>query len=446
MTLSAYYPQCSVTMRAIWENYGTPKDPLTFHTIPKTATVVINSYNQADSFSIEFDAADFPVTPETLKTGSVEIYLYHTRSIGDARRYVGVDVSDIQEIDGIKPVVVGLFDEMSVEYSDDGRTITIQGQDYTSLLLASRWKEKQRVPRGKRLDKTIRDLLDEVPGASNLNVVTEPSTLVMPVCGASASRTKKNGLTFRSKDSYWDVIYQLAVTHGLVCYVRGLDLVLTQPRSQAASNLDAQKTMIYGRNITSLEASRKMSKETVPIIEVRSYDTKSRKVIAVRYPPDAKTRKHAAKVSGIGTDKEEIRIYTVYGVSDKATLSKFAENAYFLIGRSECEYFIETRDITDIDNKNLLRIQVGDAINVGFEDGSTSLLEVMTGPQRVAYLKQRGYDTEIAQDISEAFDRSKVFKRPLRLKEATFDWSVSEGISISLSLQNFINIAEAGAT
>ena len=74
--------------------------------------------------------------------------------------------------DALEPDIVGLFDDDSMDLSADGRWITVQGQDLTTLYSGKQWPplpngRARRIPTGKRLDVFVSDMIQEVAAASS---------------------------------------------------------------------------------------------------------------------------------------------------------------------------------------------------------------------------------------------------------------------------------------
>lgn len=444
-----FYPQCQCVLGVVFENFGDPKSPVAIPVQPKSASVFINSYKEADSFSVEFDAARLPVVPELIRAGSVELYFAQSRGVGQPMERT---VAGERWYGSVPPTIVGLFDEASMDFSEDGRWVSIDGIDYTSLFTAKQWGEKlkankkagvpagmrsKRVPSGKPLDEVLAILIDEVESAKAMRFVIEPEELEtkMPIVGKAEGRCTKGGLPVKDKDNYWDVMYDLAVRYGFILFVRGLDIVLTKPRNYIAGKSDVRK-MAWGRNLTSLRMKRKIGKEQVPIIEVRSYDEQRRQVLRGRYPLNP--RKQA--VTGLGTIRDEVKVYHVHGVRSLHQLNAIAENTYNLLARSELEAEVETRDLTDLGGDDILNLAAGDAIGVSLEPYTTDLLEGKSSDQRFATLVDLGYDRQVARTIANSFGKLDIFKRPFRLREANMEFDADSGISISMTLQNFVNI------
>lgn len=440
-----YYPQARAYLSLVFETFDEPTDPLIVPVLPQAVTVFNNSYKEADTWSIDFDAKDMPVNPELLRAGSAEIYLFQTPGIGEKPEVIrGIDDPETEKWEGLEPTITGLFDDVEMDYSDGGRTVSVSGTDYTSLFIAKPWRKYKvkgkgtkvrRAPAGKPLDTIIGNLMREVDGADALNLVIDPGDLAMPVVGAAEGKTNAKGVPVKDADNYWDVMYTLATRHGYIIFVRNNNVVLTTPQAYLESRNRARK-MAWGRNLTNLRINRRMGNEQVPIVQVRSYDSKKRRVAIGQYPRNRKQK----PVTGLGTDREEVRVYTVPGVTSAKQLQDIAEMAYNLLARAESVVEIETRDLLDLEGEDLINLRTGDAVTIGFEENSTELLEQMSLDQRHKKLVDSGFEPLVAFEIALGFDRLNQFRKPFRVKEASLDWDSDSGLTISATLQNFVNI------
>ncbi len=246
----------------------------------------------------------------------------------------------------------------------------------------------------------------------------------------------------KSGANYWDVMYNLAVKYGFILFVRNLDLVLTTPQAYVAGRSKARK-MAWGRNLLSLRVNRRIGKVQVPVIEVRSYDESSRKIIKARYPANKKQQ----PVTGLGTKRNETKIFTIPGIKSNKQCLQVAETVYNLISRSEQSIEIETFDLRDLEGTDLIELRAGDALSIGFDpfNSSSVLIEGQSQDQRTQTLVNLGYDEDVAAEISASFDAINLFKRPFRVKEASFEWSYDGGLHIAAQLQNFVNINDLGS-
>lgn len=318
-----YYPECRAILQVIFDGFGSPdddSDPMIIPILPKSATVHVNSYKQADSWELVFDAGDLPFDPALIRAGAVEIYVFQTAGIDDARRVLSrrepltdPDTGGVRtraDIDtlalelgtpasrdkftlGHKPRIVGLFDDSDIELSDSGKWVSIKGQDYTAHLIGEQWKpdpdgRARRIPTGKRIDDLVRDLLAEVDPDGHLTVdVRGIEDAALPIVGSSEVDGHKRGIPVEQSTSYWDVIYKVVERHGLIVFVDGLDVVISRPKTITDKDTSTIRRLAWGRNLSNLRLSRHLGMEQAPTIVVRSYDPRTRKTINVEYPDGA---------------------------------------------------------------------------------------------------------------------------------------------------------------
>jgi hypothetical protein len=84
----SYYPGCRAILQVVLDTFGPDDDsePLVVPVLPKKATIHRNSYRQADSYEIGFDAGDLPFDPRLVRAGAAEIYLFQTDGLEDKAR------------------------------------------------------------------------------------------------------------------------------------------------------------------------------------------------------------------------------------------------------------------------------------------------------------------------------------------------------------------------
>jgi hypothetical protein len=469
--MGTFYPQARAILQVIPESFGDgDADPIVIPLIPKEVRIQRNSYRQADSYEVTFDLLDLPIDPATVRAGAIEIFLFQVqsavdggfdnrqslpnldaaaqRSPAEARKEELGLASAVQAFTlGNEPQIAGLFDDHAIVMDDSGKWVTITGQDYTDFLIKKQWPptpegRARRIPTGKRIDLLLADLLAEADQEGRLQLVVEGERVErLPTVGASEVRSNTRGIPVQQETSYWDVMYKLATRHGFILFVRGLDVVLALPK-----NLDEQaggriRRMAWGRNLTNLELSRRLSKEAVPTIVVKSYDPVRRETIEVDWPEGSftkiKQRRAQASKSSIGKT-EEYQIHTVYGITDRDALRNAARSLHTLLGRSERMVRMTTRDLRDMRDVDLLSIAAGDAFVVDIEEFNGESLAKLSESERYAYLVRRGFNEAIARAIARGQAILSVLSRPLRVREATIEYSADQGVSIEMELVDFV--------
>ncbi len=489
----SYYPQARAILQVVLDGFGaTARDtePLVVPCLPKTMKIMRNGYSQADSWEAEFEVGDLPFDPDFIRAGAVELYLFQLSEseqrvmsrreplsepdagaqrprgpTDTAALELGLESSRDRFTYGNKPAIFGLIDLPKMRLSEDGGWITLSGQDYTAHLTAEQWKplpngRARRIPVGQRVDDLVRDVLAEADPEGRMVVeVRGIEARDLPIVGKNEVRGSKRGIPVEADTSYWDVIYKVAHRHGLIAFVDGLSVVLQRPRNLAGEDGARVKRLAWGRNLVSLDMERALGKQQAPTILVRGYDPKSRETIDVEYPVGSyhratKTGKTAAatktttrkskkgKITTTVKNRDEYEIVPAYGITDRVVLEQMARTRYEVLSRAERRVVAVTRDLRDMRGSDLLSVTAGDAVSIGWDDFNRAIL---SNPQiarevKVGHLVDRGFNREISGKIADAYTKLEAVQRPLRVKEATIDYSADDGVTIEVDLQDFIVI------
>lgn len=485
-----YYPVAKAILQVVFD--GNDDRPRIIPVLPKAATVHRNGYQQADSWELTFDADDLPIDPRQVRAGAAEIFLYQTLGIAQNQRVVSRQFATSDDATAIKartsldalntefslqgardkftfgnkPMVAGRFDQHDLEMSNDGRWVTISGQDYTALLAMKQWPPTakhtaRKIPVGKRLDAQLKAILAEADPDRVLSLSVEGvESSELPVVGAKEANTSKFGIPVEEQTSYWDIMYKLASRYGFILFVRGLDVVLTKPKILDQTT-ETPKQLAWGNNLESLRLTRHMGKEKTPRIIVIGGDRRQRQRVIAEYPntglkgktPTLKgkaasktTRIEKQSTAGTGrpkkaaplTKEDEFKIYMAWGVSDLPTLQRMAETRYHLLARGERTMVAVTRDLDDMRESSLMDLTAGDAVDVNWDDFDRDALERTTDPNgRYKLLIDRGFNSEVAKAIADNYSLLIGKREPLRVREATYEFSVDDGIRIELELADF---------
>lgn len=442
---TVYYPQCRVLLQVVFDGFGgADSEPETFAVIPRSCKVSKNNYKEADTFDVTFDGKELPISPELIRNAGVQIYMYNTDTLG-------------AKPDPATPIMlVGLIDNATLK-GEKGLEVHASGRDYTGLLIDRQWDPRRRVPIGQDLADTIQNLADEVTkgvGTGQRLLVTfigDPGELPKTVGTIHNKKTKKRGFSpAQGGKTYWDVIYNLCIRHGYIVFVRGVEIVISRPQVLIANATAGVHHVAYGRNLSKLEVQRKLGKETVPQIIVRSYDSVKRAAIEAKYPESTDKQPQYA----IGTKKNEQRSFVVPGVTDAAALRQIAQNAYHALARGEAKIRFETKHLEDLEGRSLFELEAGRPVSIGFEPFiRDAVFEKLSVAQRYDRLVQIGYNKTIAALISTNFDKITYFRRPFYTVEATFSFDRKDGITVECEAANYIvesrelkNAGESSAT
>lgn len=508
-----FYPQCRAILQVVFDGYGaSARDSqiLVIPVLPKSVTVHINSYKQADSYEMVFDAGDLPIDPRLVRAGAAEIYLFQAPSADDrtsviSRRQplIDPDPGALRQRDTVetlqlelgtegsrdrftlgerKPRIAGPFDDVDLELSSSGKWVSIKGQDYTAYLAAIQYPpmpngRARRIPTGRRLDLIVDDLLVEADPDRILSVdVRGFDPAKMPIVGAMETRANKRGIPVEQGTSYWDVIYKLVERHGFICYVDGLDVVISRPKTITDRDTPTIKRMAWGKNLEHLSMRRHLGKEQAPTIVVKSYDQNTGKTLTAEYPNGSidrstllttsksgktkvqrrvkeSTRKSkTGKVKTTVRERDEYQIVQVRGITDPAALARIAENRYHLLGKAERSVRATTRDLHDLRFADILNVSAGDAFWIEWDEFNRELLAnpKVSEDQKVRHLELRGFNSSIAREIAKRYELLASLDRPLRFKEGSISFDVEDGIQIEMELQDFMVVegvrSDSGAT
>lgn len=428
MTRSVYYPQCAAILSVVFDGLGgNDTEPLQIVTRPRSANVSLNGYNEADTFSLEFDARVLPIDPQQIRSAAVGIYMFEGDGLGTPDDWARRE----------NQVIVGLVDDASLSMSEDGQVVSWSGRDYTALLLDIEWDPTTRVDTGRKLSAVIQSVIAST-GLQNLRVVYE-SDAREPVVSSVNRGTKKNGQPIAPGKTAWDVIYETCINLGFIVYVDGEDLeggrvVITEPRVQTEQSAQRAPLNVWGVNLQRLEISRRLGKERVPQIEAVTLDPRTGDVLRAKYPPKA-----SSPVTGVGTRRNEVtRVTAPAGVTDRDTLIRFARTYYENLARTEAVYHWRSGlHLESVDGQSLLRLRAGDPVQIGFSAFNAEQMRQLSPSQRVEHMVYMGYHPQVAQVIVNNYERLAFLTQPYYTRVMTFQFSDEGGIEIEGEAVNY---------
>ena len=484
--MARFYPECRVNLSVVFDGFGGKDKPQVIEDIiPLTASVHLNSYKEADTWEITFDAQRFPFSPELVKSAAVEIYMYQREDLTSDPFYADIPQPTFS-ITGLvdfavraeaadrdrreKLMVTGLVDTLNMTQDEQGGVVSMSGRDYTALLIDREWDPSESGKRGRipdgPLDEVVQKLVDEAVNADEIGRTLEvafidyeitPSTnnvaktvtqkkvtIKSPPTSKSRSKRKGRGIAVKSDSTYWDVIYKLCMSYGFICFVQGFNVYIAKPHVLYSDQeaLWGYWRVAYGRNLESLSVERKLSKEAVPQIRVRSFDPKSKIAIEGRFPKD----KENITTTGVGTKKEEYRVYTVPDITDANTLKEIARSTYFALARGEGQITFSTPALKDLDNKDLLRMRAGDAVYIEWDafDAKIMTNAKLGTEQKVSALLALGYKRDVAQLVATQYDKLDYFRQNFYVRTVRYDWNQDSGVRVEVEAINFINAERDG--
>lgn len=461
--MAIYYPECRINLSAVFDGFGGPDEPKVLpDIIPHSANVHLNSYKEADTWEVTFDAKRFPFSPEVFRSAAVEIFLYNKQS----------QTTPLHWYDSDNLVVTGLVDQATLTEDQDGGKISLSGRDYTALMIDRQWDPSKsgkggRIPDGD-LEEVVQQLVDEATGfertgrtlivkifdedaptVSGVSATVTKKKVTIPKTTKAKTR-KKRGIAVKADSTYWDVIYKLCLSYGFIVFVKGFEVWITKPHVlQGLAN--AQYRVAYGRNLAKLEVERKLSKEAVPQIRVRSYDPKTKTAIEGVFPSEKdieaqkqgkdKSGKGGGFITGVGTKREEYKVYTVPDVKDVKVLTDIAKTTYYTLARGEGVIRFETPHLTDTENKDLLKMRAGDSVEIKWDAFNSDIMmnPSVTREQKITTLLSLGYTYDVAQLVAEQYIKLDYFRQAFYIKEVNLTWDKDQGCKIDVEAMNFIN-------
>jgi hypothetical protein len=453
--VAIYYPRCVVSMKIIFDPLGEgeladAKTHIVDAVVPMEASVGLNGYNLADSFEISFLAITLPLSPEHIIAAGVDIYLFQTEKLE-------------QNVSGyLVPknlVISGIADEVSLDYSDGGKFIRMSGRDYTALFLDKKWPAGATVDTGKDLKSTIELIVKKLQGGKGVaievidhaefndpHVVTSAEAKAATAAKKSATKPKpvskgrnkttKRRLPVPSGKSFWDVIYDLCLERGVICYIYQTSLIIQEPQGLEEETRGKAVRYAYGRNLSSVDISRKLGHHAaVPQVMGCFYDPETKKHVEVSFPEKAKRRP-----TGAGTVTETFRRVTLpHGIADKETAVDYCRGAYHMYGRSEATFKFSTSALSGLEGGDLLQLRPGAPVVIGWDGVELDLIEkVDNRDQRIKMLRDAGLRERVANVVADLHGRLDSLRRAVYTKTIGFKWNVETGIDADITAINYI--------
>jgi hypothetical protein len=316
-------------------------DPLTMivNGQPTRCSRKINSFRKADELDLTFDWSAMPFDARIVRA----IMVLHYEGTSSANDFAQGRRDAPQGTGGagfLVPLLgknmrfVGLVDEMEDSHGEEGDGLTLKARDLTALLIDTKWPPalEVKIPAGATIIDAVKLVLEKNPVFELLRGpflrASGPAPALNPklyprlaITARERHRAERSGgpacaLRYPPKaggdSSFWDVITDLCVSHGLRPTVERDAIVLLEPRvlyTRQPGAIDQLGTptfptpyraaiedtehsvrrMVYGDNVETLRFHRKFAREKRPTIEVtsRNPDAKNpkKRLLTVRWPP-----------------------------------------------------------------------------------------------------------------------------------------------------------------
>ena len=480
--MQIYYPKCVCTAKAILSDYGFEiKQPKEFNFEPVSANVEINSYSEADTFSVNARFEDIPFDPRLIRSMSITVSIFDQRKL---------PINPVRDKNIIikQAMIIGFVDTHSIALDSSGRIVSFSGRDYTSIFIETKFdnadisdqesKKRRKISLNRPLTDILQDLLKNVPGSGDIQIEDRTSGSVQNFnLAAGSSYSLVNGATsqqgnveyVRPNETYWDVITSLCEAAGVICYIELDRLVITNPRILfQKEGFTSKKTIpfIYGTNIENLEFHKNLGRRKRFNLILRSLNTRTSETTSVSIPKDAtqawatqtNIEKAVQKVSSLDDRGNQITkpapsFLFRFTNRTKEDLIKIGEKIFEEFVRQQIEGKLTTREmrVTDSDGVefDLTQLKTGIPVQVEIvqediqyitrksQDGSD-----ISNAKRLAYLIRRGYERRTAEALIDAVSKTSGKLRPtFYLRTASFNMT-SSGFSLDIGFVNFVVLAD----
>lgn len=460
--MSIYYPQAAVSLRVIWEDFGSNSEVLEKVTVMqiscRNVMVERNDYTEADTFSATIDYKSFPFDPRCMRSCGIAVYMEDMKSV-----FLSNGQQNLIQPSETNVIFQGFADDSTMEFNDDSRTVTVEGRDFTSLFIDTKRINTSPIPLSKPLDEIIQDLIDEQEAAKDIAIENRTGG-TLPVLSKLAPdfnpfTSVKNQ---KRKETYWDIIQSLLQRVGLIGFIEVDKLVITKPRNIYEKK--EIKQFIYGGNLKDLKFKRKLGRAKNYNVKLVSANLKKKTVIEALVPKEATS---ADFIRDFGNqeitipqlDKDGKKIdppkvadyitFPVPNINDKGTLIEMAEDVYEEMSRQQIEGSLMTHEMEvpqEVESEaefgttpiKFSEIRNGTAIKIYLsEDELGQISSSSTWSQKRNFLLRRGYPLNVAEAFAESLNR---INTALYVRSVKFEMSKDDGFSMNLDFINFIDI------
>ena len=458
-----FYPNAVAVMNIVWEDFGAVGSVPALseiNAIPLTTKVEVNSYCEADTFEVELDYKTFPFDPRTIKSCQLTIHMENLTdgALNDPNAALTPTDENV--------MFIGFADEGSITMDESRRTVRLKGRDFTALLLDAKWPGTA-LSLGAPVDVVIRGILGRLPGLAGVTVVNKSSYKTLPILASfyTDPASLAGQRSAKPNERYWDVIQDICTHAGLICYVDLDEFVITEPRTL----YDASKAVqfVYGKNIKSLEMSRRFGRQKGFNLVVRSIYKNG--VLEAYLPRESKRLEGAGKdvfvpiqtPLGVQVNEQDLSTraplisFVIKNCNNKAHLIACGEKIYEEIGRQQiegkittCEMDAPAQQVDPLDAAenepacfDLLNLRAATPIQIIIGSDDLQFISALaSNAARVQYLLKRGYSLQVATLFAQTLGK---FKTPFYTKAVSFMLD-ENGFKVEIDFINFIETGDAG--
>ena len=427
--------------------------------IPKNVEVEINSINEADTFKMELDYKAFPFDPRTIRALGITIHMEDVESIFD-KRGVQKMITPSKE----NEVFTGFADENRISFNDDSRTVSIDGRDFTALLI----DQKFFAPPPNltlKLDVLIKELIDLVRGAESIAIENRtgeelpvPSSILIDLNKFSGKKNSRKG------DSVWHVIQSILRKLALKGYIDGDKFVIDKP-SNSYTGRKGFTQFVYGLNLKTLEFKRKIGRFRGVNIKAVGLSFEDKALITAQIPKEAtdpelitrfgnkniQVRKLSSDGKPLPPEDAPFLTFPVSNVKDKAHLIKVSEQIFYEYSRQQLEGRLTTREMVlpervfddgvptnEIRKIDFSAIKNGTPLEIFMsQDDMKEVSELSTINEKKKYLINRFYEPSVAEALAKSMNR---ISTPFLVRSVIFRIDSEDGFTMDVDFLNIIDV------
>lgn len=429
MTLvpNLYHPRMGIVIKATLDGTYGLDDEVSAAVIPTSAVVVRNRNREPDTFSVVAQVRAMPFDPHQLRGAGIEVYIFDAEHL----------TSEWEWREKQYKRIVGIVNDASIAMHDG--QVSFSGMDYTGIFSTQEWDPRDKIKQGRRLDVMIQEILDTVQSqvkdsgsALNIKVVVRGDAKI-PVVGKGLRARHRRALSIKQGKTVWDVAYELAEDNNFQLFIDDDEAVL---QGEAVVKEGAQQVplMAYGRNLRTLTASRKFTKDVVPQIEA-SGRLPNGEFAREKYP---KNPARARATAGLGVQKNQISRIKFRRISSRKELRRRAFRKFDEESRGEAEYRFSTPHMQGLRGLDLLSLKAQKPIQIYWDAFNGENLRQLPVEKRAAFLEGLGYSPGVSQVIVTNLEQLlRAASQPYYCTEAEFRMD-AQGFSVSVRAKNYI--------
>jgi len=457
--MSLYYPQGAVILRVTWEDFGTGAAALQeVQDIPiscRSLTVERNDYSEADTFKATIDYKAFPFDPRCIRACGVTICMEDRKKVFNSDNSL-----NIIEPSADNTVFLGFADEGSINCDDDTRTVTLEGRDYTALLVDTKRVNSDPIPLSSPIEEIIQELISELKSTKDIEVVNRTGESPLPTPSKlgkdfNATTAVKNQ---KRRETYWDIIQDIVSRVGLVGFIELDKFIITKP--QNIYEKKEIKQFIYGANVKNFSLSRKLGRSKNFNVKVRSLNLRYKRVEEAMIPEEATDEKFVSnfgkmRITIPELDKNKNKVdppkdadfftFAVKDVNNKEQLIKIGESIYEEMSRQQIEGKLTTYEMEIPeeagDGFNVIKfskIRNGTAIRMLLSQAELGELKSTSSKEdKKTFLLRRGYPAALAEAFADSLNR---INTAFYVRAVTFKLDQDNGFSMDIEFINFIDL------